>query len=74
MRVPWSWDLALMILQTLMRYDSCLVRKLFILTSQAQDIDELLTPGYPVYFNYAGVSKKIVPMSLKVRKKLMLYH
>ena len=33
---------------------------------QAGEIDELLTPGYPVFFNYASVSADKVPLSLKV--------
>ena len=39
---------------------------------QAGDIDELLNPGYPVYFNYAGISLEKTPSSLVVIKHCML--
>ena len=33
---------------------------------QAVDIDELLNPGHPVYFNYANIHPTKAPTSLKV--------
>ena len=33
---------------------------------QAGDIDELLSPGYPVFFNYANILPTKAPPSLKV--------
>ena len=33
---------------------------------QAVDIDELLSPGHPVFFNYASVQPAKAPVSLKV--------
>lgn len=40
---------------------------------QAGDIDELLNPGYPVYFNYAGICSEKTPSSLVVIKHCWLH-
>lgn len=37
----------------------------FFPSPQAMDIDELLNPGDPVYFNYANLPANRVPSSLK---------
>ena len=51
-------------------YNISMVRSWYVVTTiQAGDIDELLNPGYPVYFNFTNVYAELIPKSLKVAEQ-----